>query len=120
MAALVWKWLPIVFGCHCRDDRSFHYHGKRFPLCARCTGELAGILAAAVLYWAVGVPALPVLAVLAVPLVVDGGLQALTAYESGNGRRLVTGVLFGYALCTFFLVTSAAAFHYGQSMGGSL
>ena len=42
----LWRWLPILFGCHCRPDRSFHFRdGTPFPICARCTGELAGILA---------------------------------------------------------------------------
>ena len=42
----LWRWLPIIFGCHCRPDRSFHFRdGTPFPICARCTGELAGILA---------------------------------------------------------------------------
>ena len=44
MSTWLYKWLPIIFGCHCRDDRSFHYRGKKFPICARCTGELVGIL----------------------------------------------------------------------------
>lgn len=97
------KWLPILFGCHQRADRSFHFHGRQFPICARCTGELAGILASGLTFalWHPGwKPAL----LLLVPLVLDGGLQALTPYESGNGRRLVTGTLFGYGLtCLFFL-----------------
>ncbi|HJB51594.1 MAG TPA: DUF2085 domain-containing protein, partial [Candidatus Oscillibacter pullicola] len=39
----LWRWLPIIFGCHCRPDRSFHFRdGTPFPICARCTGELAG------------------------------------------------------------------------------
>ena len=42
MIPWLYKWLPIVFGCHCRPDRSFYWKGKKFPLCARCTGELAG------------------------------------------------------------------------------
>lgn len=80
------KWLPILFGCHQRADRSFHFHGRQFPICARCTGELAGILASGLTFalWHPGwKPAL----LLLVPLVLDGGLQALTPYESGNGRQ---------------------------------
>ena len=38
------RWLPVFFGCHCRSDRSFFWKGKQLPICARCTGELAGIL----------------------------------------------------------------------------
>lgn len=38
-----------------------------------------------------------------IPLIVDGMLQKLTSYESQNGRRLVTGILFGIALVFLFL-----------------
>ena len=38
------KYLPIIFGCHCRADRSFYCKNKKFPICARCTGELIGII----------------------------------------------------------------------------
>lgn len=37
------------------------------------------------------------------PMVADGLFQLLTPYESGNYRRLVTGLLFGIALI-FFLI----------------
>ncbi len=37
------------------------------------------------------------------PMVADGLLQLLTPYESGNYRRLVTGILFGIALIFFFI-----------------
>ena len=38
MKRWLYQWLPIVFGCHCREDRSFHIREERFPICARCTG----------------------------------------------------------------------------------
>ena len=101
----LWRWLPILFGCHCRPDRSFHFRdGTPFPICARCTGELVGILAGLATWWAVHPPA-GVAAVLLVPLIADGLLQLCTPYESGNLRRLATGLLFGYGL-TVLLLTS--------------
>lgn len=48
-------------------DRSFHFRdGTPFPICARCTGELVGILAGLATWWAVHPPA-GVAAVLLVP-----------------------------------------------------
>ena len=38
-----------------------------------------------------------------VPLIVDGSVQKLTSYESGNIRRLITGILFGMALIFTFV-----------------
>ena len=46
MISWLYKWLPITFGCHCRADRSFFWKGKQLPICARCTGELVGMVAA--------------------------------------------------------------------------
>ena len=72
MKRWLYKWLPILFGCHGLDSRSFHYKGQKFPLCARCTGELLGMAAGLVLcpFWH---PPLAVLATLLVPMAVDGG-----------------------------------------------
>ena len=116
MTAWAYKWLPIVFGCHCLDSRSLHYRGKRLPLCARCTGELAGILLCLAAFPFFRAPALPAAGLL-LPLIADGGLQALTPYESGNGRRVVTGLLFGYALADLFLLSTGAVFQLGLSLG---
>lgn len=115
----LYRWLPIVFGCHCREDRSFHIRGVRLPLCARCTGELVGILLC-LLSAPFFLPPVPLALGLLVPMVLDGGLQALTPYESGNLRRLVTGLLFGYGLAALFLESTAWAFRQGMELGRSL
>ena len=99
MIPWLYRVLPMLFGCHCRDDRSFHWKGKRFPLCARCTGELALLL---------------------VPMLIDGGVQAATRYESTNLRRLVTGVCFGYGIVCLFLLSTGYAFRFGVSLGSRL
>ena len=44
-----------------------------------------------------GCPRLAIVLVMMIPLVFDGFLQRLTSYESGNIRRLITGILFGIA-----------------------
>ena len=113
MIPWLYRVLPMLFGCHCRDDRSFHWKGKRFPLCARCTGELVGGAAAALSY-AVFHPGLGVLALLLVPM------QAATRYESTNLRRLVTGVCFGYGIVCLFLLSTGYAFRFGVSLGSRL
>ncbi len=119
MVPWLYKWLPIFFGCHCMDSRSFHYRNTRFPICARCTGELVGILAAAILYAFIH-PGLLWSALLLIPLVIDGGVQSLTRYESTNGKRLFTGILFGYGLVNLFLLTTGLAFQWGVRMGEQL
>lgn len=112
MKQWIYKWLPIIFGCHCREDRSFYYKGKKFPLCARCTGELLGIITSFLTYSVVH-PSVPLAALLMIPLIIDGLVQLKTAYESTNPRRLITGILFGYGLASIFIFTSVKTFLFG-------
>lgn len=106
------RWLPVLFGCHCRPDRSFFYKGRQFPLCARCTGELMGILAGIVLFFFWAPPVWAALLAL-LPLVIDGFAQRLTRYESTNPRRLATGLAFGWGLYSLLAHSTLAAFWYG-------
>ena len=97
------EFLRIFFGCHQRPDRSFFFRGRQFLLCARCTGELIGILTGIPIVIFIGYPQFYVVALLMIPMAADGFLQLLTPYESKNIRRLTTGILFGVAF-VFFLV----------------
>lgn len=97
------KFLRIFFGCHARPDRSFFFHGKQFPICARCTGELIGILLGIPIALFIGYRSFLVTLALMAPMVIDGFVQLLTSYESKNYKRLITGILFGIAF-VFFLI----------------
>ena len=55
--------------------------------------------------------------VLMVPMVTDGLIQLKTAYESTNPRRFITGLIFGYALTAFFVITLAMTCQYGYRLG---
>ena len=119
MIPWLYKWLPIVFGCHCRADRSFHYRGKQFPICARCTGELAGmVLSFAVCWFWRPDPWLAV--VLLIPMVIDGFLQLKTRYSSTNPRRFLTGILFGYGLTALLFISSLATIRLGMRLGQAI
>ena len=81
--------------------------------------ELVGILAGLATWWAVHPPA-GVAAVLLVPLIADGLLQLCTPYESGNLRRLATGLLFGYGLTVLLLTSLGWAYQWGFGFGKTL
>lgn len=119
MKSWLYKWLPIVFGCHCRADRSFFYKGKQFPICARCTGELAGILLACVFGW-LWLPGTGISGGLLIPMVVDGFLQALTTYESKNSRRFWTGLFFGIGFAALVAHYFSWFFRAGYARGLTL
>ena len=113
-------WLPRLMGCHRREDRSFHWRsGLPFPVCARCTGMLCGMLAAACTAW-LWAPPVWVQLVMLVPMVADGVIQLRTSYESTNPRRLVTGLLFGYAMVMLFISISHGLFMFGVMLGKNL
>ncbi|MCR5057254.1 MAG: DUF2085 domain-containing protein [Clostridiales bacterium] len=97
--------------CHQMPSRSFFIGSYQFPLCARCTGIMAGrviaLLLFPVFYFLLDIPLLPaliVLPILLVPLAVDGLVQKFTSYESTNFRRMATGILWGFAEMTLILM----------------
>ena len=113
---MLYRWLPRVFGCHCRSDRSFHYNGHQFPLCARCTGELIGIIFSMILFW-FWKPSIIISFFMLIPLILDGVIQRLSSYESTNFKRLITGSLFGIGLMSLLTHSTITAFKFGISFG---
>ncbi len=118
MKKWIYRWLPRFFGCHARPDRSFYINNIKLPICARCTGELIGILFAMISNFFY-IPSAKILFVLLIPMVIDGFLQLLTKYESNNLKRVITGFLFGYALFSLFIISNIIVFQYGRSLKGS-
>ncbi len=84
--------------CHQKPERSFFISGYQFPLCARCTGIALGHAAALLTapFHTFGYP----IALLLLPLAIDGTVQYLTPYESTNCKRVITGALYGFAFTT--------------------
>lgn len=115
MKEWLYKWLPIIFGCHCREDRSFYYKGQKFPICARCTGELVGMIFSmfSCFFFQLSVPAS---LLILLPMIIDGVVQMASAYESNNRRRFITGLLFGYGIIMLFVITSIMAFQFGVNL----
>jgi uncharacterized membrane protein len=86
--------------CNLRPERAFAYRGFVFPLCARCSGLVAGGLMCAAIS-AAGLTIISTLWVAAasgLPLVLDWTLQTLGLLESTNARRFGSGLLFGFSL----------------------
>ncbi|OUQ59257.1 hypothetical protein B5E58_05640 [Tyzzerella sp. An114] len=115
----IYKWLPIIFGCHKRADRSFFHKGKQFPICARCTGELVGMILSAFLFY-IYIPPLNFCILIMVPMIIDGFLQSLTKYESNNILRFITGFMFGYGLISLFIKSNIIVAKYGYNIGKNL
>jgi uncharacterized membrane protein len=86
----------LAIGCHGNPDRCLTVYGWRMPICARCTGLLAGNVAGALAFIALGLPPVLIAVACLMPMVADGSAQALTRYRSTPLRRLTTGLLGGF------------------------
>ena len=90
-------------GCHQRPERSFFIRGRQLPLCARCTGILAGYVLGGALFVFGLVPPVWICGLALLPSLIDWVLQTFFFRESTNIRRLATGFLFGWGLITLAL-----------------
>ena len=85
--------------CHQISNRSYYLNDNQMPFCARDLGLFIGISAGFGLatFRRLGVKPWYFLLMVA-PLALDGGLQAVTSYESNNPLRLATGIVAGIGL----------------------
>lgn len=96
-------------GCHQRHERSFSVQGFQFPLCARCTGilagQLAGLLAVFLLpFQVIGARVYAIPAAMSVFILgVDGLGQLRGFWESNNMRRFLTGLFCGFFTAVFYV-----------------
>lgn len=96
------EWFTLsFFPCHRMKDRSFHFSGKPFPVCARCTGILLGFFL---------IPALLLISWRApfwigmglnLPMIIDGYTQLKKWRKSNNILRFITGLASGFGLSIF-------------------
>lgn len=91
-----WIEAPFALVCHGLDFRSLEISGVPMPICARCFAIYAGALLGIALFLAI--PPLQrtpvsgwILLLALLPMVLDGGTQAIRIRESTNALRLLTG-----------------------------
>jgi len=88
-------------GCHQLPERSFFIRGYQFPVCARCTGVILGQIAGVCFYFVFELPPMWTCAFCGV-MFLDWLIQRIKLRESTNLRRLLTGLLCGFALGQFY------------------
>ncbi len=92
--------------CHRRSDRSFHFHGHQFPVCARCTGFYISIFAYVIYAYLIPITYTMNLLIfgliLLIPCFIDGFTQLIELRESNNYLRLITGLMGGIGLMIIF------------------
>ena len=90
-------------GCHQMPERSFFYHGKQFPVCARCTGVFIGQSAAVILALFKLTLKLRISLILICTMGLDWCIQALNIKQSTNIRRLITGICGGLGVFSLYI-----------------
>lgn len=88
--------LGRLSGCHQLPERSFFWHGQQFPVCARCTGVFLGEAVGVLSFAWVRLPVWCIVLMCGIMLL-DWGIQALGIKPSTNLRRLLTGIICGFA-----------------------
>ena len=98
-------------GCHQMPERSFQIWGYTFPVCARCTGVVAGqILAVLLFLFGVRCPWYAAIGLLAV-MGADWGIQRIGIRESTNTRRFLTGICGGFGLFCIYIFILVWLYH---------
>lgn len=95
------EWGKIT-GCHQLPERSFFIHGRQFPVCARCTGVFAGEILG-ILFFRIGEIPIWIGIILCIVMLMDWLIQAKGIHKSTNARRLITGLMSGYAFANFIM-----------------
>lgn len=94
--------------CHQIPERSFFIKGHQFPVCARCTGFYAGLIAYLVWKHFYGLNydlnTLIISIILMIPVAVDGFTQYFGPRESTNNLRFITGFIGGIGLIIFLKI----------------
>jgi len=84
--------------CHQLSHRSYFINGNQMPFCARDLGLFIGLAVGFGLVSFYRLKIHPILALMGfLPMAIDGGIQAITSYESNNPLRLITGLIAGIA-----------------------
>jgi len=119
------------FNCHQKHERSWVINGNQMPVCARDVGIFFGLALGGLVFsrrglnrwtirdsfltlfpdsftsrfyikdqrllamWGTGI-------LFCLPVVLDGGIQAISSYESNNILRVLTGLPFGFIIGWYF------------------
>ncbi len=83
-------------------DHSFFLNGNQMPFCARCTAIFVGLVVGALIGLYFGPRFnMMMLAIGLLPIVMDGGLQLVSSYQSTNLVRVMTGLVAGTAISLY-------------------
>jgi uncharacterized membrane protein len=93
--------------CHQRPERSFWLAGVQLPVCARCLGIYAGVVAGAAAAPVVGLvrrPRIPIV-LATIPAIASLVVEWTALGTPSNGIRAITGLIGGAVIAAVVLAT---------------
>jgi uncharacterized membrane protein len=91
--------------CHGLPDRTIYFRNNAFPLCARCTGTLIGVLTLPIFHMEMMHPSIGLIVLFAAPAIFDAFTQFIGFRKSNNKLRLVTGFLLGTSISALIVIS---------------
>lgn len=106
-SSIWYKLIFILIGITCHQDptKSFYFLNNQIPVCGRCFGIYAGLIAGLLIYplfkniKTKSSPTLKLIPVFILPILIDGAFNILET----NIERMITGLIFGIGLVVYIL-----------------
>ena len=106
-SSILYQFVFYIIGitCHQAPEKSFYFMNNQIPVCGRCFGIYAGLIAGLLIYPVfkniknTSTPSIKLLPVFILPVLIDGAFNLLET----NIERMLTGLIFGIGVVFYLL-----------------
>ena len=106
-SSILYQFVFYIIGitCHQAPEKSFYFMNNQIPVCGRCFGIYAGLVAGLLIYPVfkniknTSTPNIKLLPVFILPVLIDGAFNLLET----NIERMLTGLIFGIGVVFYLL-----------------
>ena len=106
-SSILYQFVFYIIGitCHQAPEKSFYFMNNQIPVCGRCFGIYAGLVAGLLIYPIfkniknTSTPSIKLLPVFILPVLIDGAFNLLET----NIERMLTGLIFGIGVVFYLL-----------------
>lgn len=106
-SSILYQFVFYIIGitCHQAPEKSFYFMNNQIPVCGRCFGIYAGLVAGLLIYPVfkniknTSTPSIKLLPVFILPVLIDGAFNLLET----NIERMLTGLIFGIGVVFYLL-----------------
>ena len=106
-SSILYQFVFYIIGitCHQAPEKSFYFMNNQIPVCGRCFGIYAGLVAGLLIYPVfkniknTSTPSIKLLPVFILPVLIDGAFNLLES----NIERMLTGLIFRIGVVFYLL-----------------